>query len=474
MFFGNMRMLGEKEVFGKVKGSVWTEGVALKKFSRLVGEVNADVAVIGAGMAGILTAYKLMKDGKNVVIVEANRVMSGQSEKTTAKITIQHGVIYNKLIEKVSKAEAMQYAKANMEAVEEYESIVRKEEIDCDFIRCPSYLYARVHEEDEEATKADYETLKKEAEAAKELGIKSELMTSINLPISVTGALRFDDQAQFHPMKFVKPLVDQLTIYEHSRVMELKEDRVVTEHGSVIAKDIVVACHYPFMIKKGFYFLRMHQERSYVLAVKNAGTVDGVYYGVDKNDISVRSCGEYLLLGGERHRTGENREGGAYERLRNIAKEWYPNCEEVRRWSAQDCMSLDSIPYIGRLLAGENNLYVATGFCRWGMTSSMVAAIIIRNHIMSDFNPYAEVFSPQRFNLKASVKNLAEDSMEAVTGLTKGIFAPNKCTHLGCELVYNPDEDVYECPCHGSRFDCHGEVLDGPAIRPATIKKDES
>ncbi|MBE5960439.1 MAG: FAD-dependent oxidoreductase [Lachnospiraceae bacterium] len=457
-----------------MKGSIWTEGVSLKKFPRLIGEVKADVAIVGAGLAGILIGYKLMKEGKNVVIVEGDRVMSGQSQNTTAKITVQHGVIYDRLIEKVSKADAMQYAKANMEAIEEYERIIKEEGIDCDFVRCPSYLYARVHEgDDEEGTKADKETLIKEAEAAKILGIPSEMMTSVNLPIPVTGALRFDNQAQFHPLKFVKPLVDQLTIYEHSLVIELMEDKVVTEHGSVVAKDIVVACHYPFMIKKGFYFLRMHQERSYVLAIKNAGTVDGVYYGVDKNDISVRSCGEYLILGGERHRTGENTEGGAYERLLMTAKKWYPKCEEVRRWSAQDCMSLDSIPYIGRLLAGENNLYVATGFCRWGMTTSMVAAMLIRNQIMSDFNPYEEVFSPQRFHLKASAKNLAEDGMESVVGLTKGIFAPNKCTHLGCELVYNPDEDVYECPCHGSRFDCHGKVLDGPAIKPASINKEE-
>lgn len=456
-----------------MKKSIWVEGVTLKEFPRLVGEVNADVAVIGAGLAGILTAYKLMKDGKNVVIVEADRVMSGQSRNTTAKITIQHGVIYDQLIEKVSKTDAIQYAKANMEAVEEYERMIKEEGIDCDFIRCPSYLYARVHEGDEKATKADQETLRKEAEAAKSLGIPSEMMTSVNLPIEVTGALRFDRQAQFHPMKFVKPLVEKLTIYEHSRVMELKEDRIVCENGSVIAKNIVVACHYPFMIKKGFYFMRMHQERSYVLAIKNAGTVDGVYYGVDKDDISIRSCGEYILFGGEGHRTGENMDGGAYARLLKRAKEWYPGCEEVRRWSAQDCMSLDSIPYIGRLLADENHLYVATGFCKWGMTSSMVAATIIRNQIMNDFNPYEQAFSPQRFHLKASAKTLAEDSIESIVSLTKGIFAPNKCTHLGCELVYNPDEDVYECPCHGSRFDCHGEVITGPAIRPATIKEEE-
>lgn len=416
--------------------------------------IHWDVIVVGAGMAGLLIAYYLQEQGKQVLVLEASEIASGQTERTTAKITSQHDVKYSKLIKKVGVKKAKLYARANEEAISEYERLIQTLGIECDFKRLSSYLY----------TQQDKKVLWEEAQAATYLGIHASFEREANLPFPVTGVTCFHNQAQFSPLEFVKQIAAKLKIWEHKKVIKIKGKQVFTQDKVLTAEKIVVATHYPIRNVPGFYFLRQHQERIYVLALSGCGKIEGMYKGIDKDGISLRQAGEYVLLGGSAHRTGKNK-GGAYTFLEKKAEEYYPGCKVEARWSAQDCMPHDGIPFIGKYSIFTPNLYVATGFQKWGMTSSMVAAMILKEELCGRKSPYSLVFRPQRLNIRAGMKDFLKDVGESVIGLTKGIFHMKgpRCPHMGCELVWNPDEHSWDCPCHGSRFEEDGKLRDNPA-----------
>ncbi len=472
--------------------SIWSETKSINQREPLTENIETDIAVIGGGLAGILTAYKLQERGKKVVVLEAVEIGSGQTKNTTAKITSQHDLIYDYLYKNFGDDAAKHYAAANEGAIGEYEKIIDENKIECDFCRTDAYLY----------TKENPELLKAEHEAAKAAGIEAELTTNVNLPFTVSEALKFPNQAQFHPLKFLYAIAENLTIYEHTFVCDIKDNTILTDSGNVKASHIIVATHYPFINTHGFYFVRMHQERSYALSLENAANVNGMYKGIDNNAFSFRNYNNLLILGGGGHRTGENSLGGMYENLTTAAKNFYPESQVTACWSAQDCVSVDFIPYIGKYCTTTPDLYVATGFKKWGMTSSMVSAMILTGMICGEEHPYYEVFSPQRFKLSASAQNILSEGKQAVMGLSKrffsfpdseseklplghgGIVSYNgeklgvykdensetfvvepKCTHLGCELTFNPDEKSWDCPCHGSRFDYIGNLIDNPATK---------
>lgn len=467
------------------------------KEKSLTGDVHTEAAVVGAGLAGILTAWFLQSHGVKTVVLEAETVGSGQTQNTTAKITSQHGLIYHKLLETLGREKAVSYARANQNAITEYERIIREQNITCFFEKRPAYLYTRENGEMRE-------NLLKEAQAAKSLGLPASFTQKPakpeDLPFSIAGAVRFEEQAQFHPLKFLHALTKNLTIYEHTRVLEAEAHCLVTKQGRVFADHIVFAGHYPFLLRPGYYFLRMHQERSYCLALKNEMALSGMYLGVDEDGLSFRDFQDMTILGGGKHRTGENKSGGKYEMLRRKAEEFWPDSREYAHWSAQDCMTLDGVPYIGRFSADTPNWYVATGFGKWGMTSSMVAAGLISQGILGRESEEEEVFSPQRFTPSASASSFITDGVHAAKDLGRRVFQKPeisleelpaghggivevdgqkagayrdedgelyvvsiKCPHLGCQLEWNPDEKSWDCPCHGSRFDYRGRLLDGPA-----------
>ena len=422
---------------------------------------HRDVIVIGGGMAGLLTAYYLQEQGKNVLVLEAKEIASGQTGRTTAKITSQHGLKYDKLIHTVGRKKARLYAQANEAAIGEYERLIQKENIDCQFERLPAYLYTR--------EQAGVPLLRKEAEAVSLSGIDAFLTEETELPFPVIGALCFRNQAQFSAVEFVQQIASKLEILEHTKVVAVKRNQVFTENEMMTADRIVMAAHYPFKNVPGFYFLRQHQERSYVLALEKDTLPEwnGIYYGIDKNAYSLRRLGDYLLLDGSHHRTGQCNPSGAYEPLMQAAKQYFPEYEVKAAWSAQDCMPHDGIPFIGKYSIFTPHLYVATGFQKWGMTTSMVAALLLRDEICGTENPYAKLFSPQRMNFRASIGNLLVDVGISIKGLTQGLFGKKerRCAHLGCKLMWNPDEKSWDCPCHGSRFDAEGKLLDNPATR---------
>lgn len=449
-----MSQLGGQKEETKME-SIWSKETTFPVRETLQGDKEIDTAVIGGGLAGILIAWELQERGIPVMVLEADRVGSGQTRNTTAKITCQHGLLYDKLIRNFGMEQARQYARANREAIEAYRALIDKKQIDCQLETVPAYLYS----EREDVS------LKREVAAARQLGITARFTKKTALPFPVKGAVRFEEQAQFHPLKFLRALADQVTVCEHTRVKRVADHLLETDRGTVRAKHIVFACHYPFVNFPGLYFARMHQERSYVIALRQAGQLDGAYLGIDPGGLSLRNAGAYLLLGGEGRRTGGKYGRNPYASLLEKGKRWYPDCRPAARWSAQDCMPVDGVPYIGRYAGSKPYWYVATGFQKWGMTSAMVSARLISDLICGIQNENAGIFSPQRFRLRASAMNLAADLGQSMAGLTKGALSAEapRCPHLGCQLEWNPAERTWECPCHGSRFDQTGALLDGPA-----------
>ncbi|MFB0919356.1 MAG: FAD-dependent oxidoreductase [Oscillospiraceae bacterium] len=470
--------------------SIWSASTDIKERATLKGDISADAAVIGGGLAGVLTAYYLTNRGIETVLLEANRLGSGQTKNTTAKITAQHELIYDRLIGDFGVQKARQYADANTQAINEYRRLIMDKNIDCDFADCSAYLY----------TKEDTTPLERELDAALKLGFDAEITTQTELPFPVKGALRYGGQAQFNPMKFLGEVSRELTVYEHTKVKKVEENLITTDEGSVKAKYIIFAAHFPFINIPGYYWVRMHQGRSYVLALENAAKMNGMYLGIDPDGLSFRNYGDITLLGGGGHRTGENKEGGQYKKLRREAKKLWPESQELRHWSAQDCMTPDSVPYIGRYSRSRPDWYVCTGFGKWGMTNSMVAAQLISRKIVGVKFPSAPVFSPQRHTTPPAAKSIGKNALKAVKGLGKGVFdlpkesikdLPNghggiveydgmkygvykddegksyivkiTCPHLGCMLEWYPDEKSWDCRCHGSRFDIFGKLIDNPA-----------
>lgn len=475
--------------------SIWSQSCNIRERECLPGNLEVEAVIIGAGMAGILTAFALQEAGCQVVVLDAGQIGSGQTRNTTAKITSQHGMIYQKLTQTLGMDAARQYAQANQSAVRAYEAIIKDKHIDCDFEERSAYVYGN-----------DARLLREEAQAAAGLGLPASFVTDQKIPAPAVGAVKFEHQAQFHPLKFLKSISDGLTIYEHTPVQNVEGDLLTTPYGTVKAKHIVFACHFPFINIPGMYFARLHQERSYVLALDNAPQVEGMYICAEEGGWSFRNYGELLLMGGENHRAGENGQGGRYEHLRQKAREWFPESREVAHWSAQDCITPDGVPYIGRYAASRPNWYVATGFQKWGMTTSMVSAMILRDMIFGKESPYAQVFDPGRFEA-AALPGMAADGGQALKGLVKrffqipaeaaseippghggivflngekvGVYKEDngtlhavdiRCPHLGCQLEWNPDEKSWDCPCHGSRFDRYGRLISGPAQEDISLK----
>lgn len=424
--------------------SIWTTDVQMPRFPQLDGSLQTEVLIIGGGLAGILCAWKLTQAGVDCVLIEQNRIMSGVSGRTTAKLTAQHGLIFAKLLKKHGPEKARLYWQANRDAVTALGGLARS--MDCDFRVQNSYLYAT----------GSTEKLEAEMAACRQLGIPVCWENTVTLPFPVTGALRLPDQGQFHPLKLAAHLAKALPIYENTKALAFVGNRVQTPKGTITAEKIIVATHFPMLNKHGAYFLKLYQQRSYVIAVENVEQLEGMYLDCADNGLSLRSAGKWLLLGGGGHRTGK--QGLNWKLPEAAAQRYYSHAQIVARWATQDCMSLDGMPYIGRYSNTTPNLYVATGFQKWGISSSMAAASVLTDLIRDKENPYASLFSPQRSMVH---KQLFVNSMEA----TANLLMPTKprCPHLGCALHWNKAERSWDCSCHGSRFDEKGKVLNNPA-----------
>ena len=429
---------------GNEMDSIWEADVQMPHFPQLEADLHTDVLVIGGGIAGLLCAWHLTRGGINCALIEQNRIMGGVSGRTTAKLTAQHGLIYSKLLERLGTERAGLYWQANRDAVAALGKLAKN--TDCDFQVQSNYLYAT----------RNMEKLEAEMAANEQLGIPARWESTLPLPFPVAGALKFSNQAQFHPLKLAAHIANGLQIYENTKALAFWDNRVQTPKGTVSAQKIIVATHFPFLNKHGAYFLKLYQQRSYVIALENAPQIEGMYLDCAENGLSVRSAGRYLLLGGGGHRTGKK--GLGWRLPESVAEKFYPNAKTAARWATQDCMSLDGMPYIGSYSKATPNLYVATGFQKWGMSTAMAAAMILTDLVRGKENPYASLFSPSRSMLHTQ---LLCNGVETAINLIR----PTKprCPHLGCALQWNAAEHSWDCPCHGSRFDKNGKVLNNPA-----------
>ncbi|PLT30295.1 FAD-dependent oxidoreductase [Peribacillus deserti] len=495
----------------------WRDSAELKKFSALNEDIETDIAIVGGGITGITAAYLLLKEGRKVTLIEADSILNGTTGHTTAKISAQHGLIYSKLIEQHGEQNAKLYYEANHNALQFIRNLVNEHQVDCDFSTQDAYVFTETSEY--------LPKLHDETRAYERLGIDGTFVETTPLSFPVKGAVLMRDQAQFHPLKYLSFLVDRIvemggTIYENTVAGDVKKGpptKITIKNNNkneITCNQVLICSHYPFYNKEGKYFARLHQSRSYVLAVKTEKEFPGgMYINAEKPTRSLRYTmidGEKaVLFGGDSHKTGQDLDTkDYYEELVPFAEKTYGVKEIPYRWSAQDIHTLDSIPYIGRLTDDYENVYVATGYAKWGMTNGTNAALLMRDLVIGADNPYEEVFTPRRFNPNPSIMNFIKDNANVAKHLVEGkLDKPNHtieevgideghvvtvngkragayrdkngelflvdttCTHMGCELNWNRGDRTWDCPCHGSRFAVNGDVIDGPAKNP--LKKVE-
>ena len=381
---------------------------------------------------------------------------------------------------------------ANIMALNKYEEIIRNNNIDCDFEKADSFVY----------TMNEARKLKKEEKAYKKLNIDGKIIKETTLPFKVKEALVLKNQAMFNPLKFIKYISEKLKIYEDTKALKINRNIVECENGSkIFANKIVIATHFPIIDNAGYFFIKQHQYKSHLLAIKTTQKIKGMYIDEDKKGLTLRGYKEYVILGGYSHKTGKKTDVYYFEKLKNLANEYFKDGEIISQFSAQDCMSLDKLPYIGKYSKREDNIYVATGFNKWGMTGCMLSALILKDLLNEKENKYASLFSPSRFNFISSLPNLTKNLIQTIDGLfIKRLLIKNKkiielknnqslivkykkrylglykdnngelfvidarCPHLGCILSFNKEEKTYECPCHGSKFNYKGELLNSPSI----------
>lgn len=501
----------ELKDFRKPPHSYWLSSTDSEEYPQLSEDINADVAIIGGGMTGILCAYTLWKKGVNSVILDAGRIVAGTTAHTTAKITSQHGLIYNKIKSKMGLELAKQYAEANESAITEITKIVDENKIECDLSEQSAFIYAQSDE--------NIQKIQDELKTAEKIGLKASYVDEIPFPLQIKCGIRFDHQAQFHPRKFLLPLAKKINqsgvgIYERTRAIELTRESdyvITTDQGKkVTAKKVIISSHYPFYNKQGMYFSRIYTERAYIIAVRAEEKYPGgMYINAEEPSRSLRSHisgnNELILVVGENHKTGQGEDMNKhYHALIDFADQIFTIKDIPYRWSTQDCMTMDGIPYVGQYKADTPDLYIATGFQKWGMTNSMVSALILSDMITDIESPWQEVYNPSRHNITGSVKNFVVENVDVAKNLIKGKISPlpenielkpgegkvfehngertgafrddngelhlvnTTCTHMGCELNWNSAERSWDCPCHGSRFTYTGKIIEGPAVEPLT------
>lgn len=430
---------------------LWQKECEPPAFPQLKGDINTDVLIIGGGMAGVLCAKSLHDAGINYVLAEAKTIGNGITKGTTAVLTAQHDILYQNIIKTYGADKARQYLNANLHSVKQFKTLSKN--IDCDFEIKPSIMYS-----------IDNKILmQNEAKAVNQLGFTAEFTTDTPMSFSVAGAVKYPDMAQFHPLKFLNSIAQGLNILENTFVKKLKGTVAFCDNGNIYAEKVIVATHFPFINSHGMYFMKLYQQRSYVIAYENAPDLGCTIEDVAENGFYFRNYNDLLLIGGGDHRTGQK--GECYSAIESFAQKNFPKAKEKYRWSNQDCVTLDGLPYIGQYSPAVSNIYVATGFNLWGMTNSMTASRIICDMVQGKASDNAEVFLPNRSILQSQLlKNAGTTLLDFVMPTAK------RCSHLGCALKWNPAEHSWDCPCHGSRFDEQGRIINNPAMKDSHVR----
>lgn len=500
---------GNKDVLKINPQSYWIASTNKTNYPELKYDINVDVAIVGGGMVGITTGFLLKKEGLKVAVLEADGILQGTTGHTTAKITSQHDLIYSHIKSQMGIDKARLYAEANEFAIKTIAGLVEERNIDCDFHWQPAYIYTQSNEY--------VQKIIDETKTAIELGITAEYVEDLPLPFPIKAGLRFDNQAEFHPRKYLLSLAKDIPgdgshIFENTKAVDIKQGQsptVITRDGKkVMASHVIVASHYPFYDMPGLYFTRIYPDRSYVLGITMKDKFPkGMFINAETPTRSLRAQRqgdkEIVLIGGEDHKTGHGKSTVVhYENLRDFANGTFQVEDILYRWSTQDCMTLDGVPYIGQLAASTDNIYVATGFGKWGMTNSTVSAILLKDLIVGKENPWANLYDPSRFTPMASATNFIVQNTDVAINFVAGKLSPSSlgkdiekneaklididgkkvgayrdakgdmhfvdttCTHLGCETKWNDAEATWDCPCHGSRYSPEGDVVEGPTVKP--------
>ncbi|GAE29737.1 FAD-dependent oxidoreductase [Halalkalibacter hemicellulosilyticus] len=490
----------------------WQQSCSMSSFPSLNEDLDVDVAIVGGGITGLTSAYLLAKEGMKVALLEASELANGTTGHTTAKITAQHGLIYDEFRSHFDVDTARLYYEAESDALHFIENLITNEGISCHFTKEDAILYTTMNR--------GVSKLEREFEAYKQIGVKSEWLDTLPLNnIPVKAALKMDQQAQFHPIEYINHLVEMcrslgVHMYEQTVVNDVKKGQKQTVHTTtdhlVTADNVIIASHFPCIDGNGLYFSRMYADRSYVIAgfVPDDECPKGMYYSIDSPTRSLRYTTvdnrKLAIISGESHKTGQEVDTAFhYEALEQFAYELFSEFELTYKWSAQDLTTLDKIPYIGRISRGYPNVFVATGYRKWGMTNGTAAALLLTDLIMKRENRYESLFRPSRFASHPSLRqfmtqnadvakqllkgkldqvnrqpedvHVGEGAVVSVEGKRAGAYRDEQghlhvidttCTHMGCELHWNDGEHSWDCPCHGSRFSYTGDVLEGPAKKP--------
>jgi glycine/D-amino acid oxidase-like deaminating enzyme/nitrite reductase/ring-hydroxylating ferredoxin subunit len=474
--------------------SYWLTSTPESNYPSLPGDIRVDAAIIGGGIVGITSAFLLKQAGVSVAVIEADRIIKGVTGYTTAKITSQHGLIYSRLISELGRGKAKQYAESNEAAIDMIEHIVISWDISCDFTFKPSYVYA--------GSEDSAQNILDEVQAARSLGIPASFEGSLPLPFETYGSVRFNHQAQFHPRKYLCALARKIEgggcyIFEKTRALGIEGgDPVVvkTDKGTIRADDVIQATHFPILDKPGELFNKLSQSMSYVLGVRiEEPFPEGMFISAEEPAKSLRSQpaegGELVLVAGDGHPTG----GGnpTYEHCKHL-EDWARSIYKVRsvdyHWSTEDVMPDDGMPPIGRITPDSEHSYIATGFRKWGMTTGTAAAMILTDTILGRDNPWTEVYDPSRFksieqlSVQEETSSLApgqgtiiergEENVAAYRDPRGVLYTLNpSCRHMGCLVSWNDAEKTWDCPCHGSRYNARGEVIQSPAVYGLLEKK---
>lgn len=458
--------------------SIWKDSIEnTREFRTLKENLTVDVCVIGGGITGISTAYYLSKAGMNVAVFEKDRIASKTTGKTTGKITSQHHLFYQYLIDSKGKDFAKKYYQSNQEAIENIEKIIKEENIDCDFERKSALVFTK--------DLKNLHRINTELNAMENIKGKAKFTNEIEVLGKIEGAIEFPNQALFNPVKYAYGLVDCILknggeIFENSKVVEYEKDEekfIITVEAdgvyrNIFAKYVVVATRYPIFNTPGFHFIKMYQELEYGMALKSDVKLNGMYVSVETPTISFREYNSgkenYILVVGNGHKTGEKTSENRFQYLENFAKEYFPGCEIEYQWTAEDAIGLDKIPYIGEFSELMKNMYVATGFKKWGMTSSNIAANMITEMITKGKSKYEDIFKSTRLEPIKNREEMGNILKEARESLIMPRLKMEKgekyCVHLGCKLTWNDVSKTWDCPCHGSRYEQNGKLIEGPSV----------
>jgi glycine/D-amino acid oxidase-like deaminating enzyme/nitrite reductase/ring-hydroxylating ferredoxin subunit len=493
--------------------SPWLDETLAAPRPALDRDLAVDVAVVGAGLVGLSTAFELQRRGVSVVVLEGRTVASGVSGNTTAKLSSLHGLTYDSLLASQGRDAARAYAAANQWGIDQAERNAAELGIDCDLRRKPNFTYTE--------DRARAERLEAEAKAAASLGLPASFTEETDLPFEVAGAVRFDDQAEFQPVSYLRGIADALdaeqpTVFERTRVVAV-DGAVRTEAGPAVdARRVVLATQIPFL-DRGLFFARSGVQRSYATTARIRGELpEAMYLQAERPGRSLRALRwrdeELLLVGGESHELGHGDPAEKLEAVQDYAGERFDVVGFEHVWSAHDFMPEDGMPYVGRLWPFSDRIWVATGMRKWGLAMGTAAARILADALTGEANEWASTFDPLRLPPLRSAPGLARHNADsglhffadrARRGRRPAELEPGegtvvrrglaqhavhrdsdgalhavsaRCTHLGCIVRWNGPERTWDCPCHGSRFGADGEVISGPATRalePVSTPEDD-